>query len=154
MRDFTDADRQKKRGRIELPNNPDNLSPAALASLETAVQAAARDGLVACPAGWKVAKEAGISRLAVGVMIDRLGLRVTDCQLGCFKVGKTPFGGRATEPFTADVSARVEALREAGELSCSNTFALADELHVKPRSVAEAANVRGYKLSRCQLGCF
>lgn len=46
MRDFNDADRQKKKGRINLPENPDNLSQEALQDLETAVRGAARDGYV------------------------------------------------------------------------------------------------------------
>ncbi|MBE0617268.1 MAG: hypothetical protein IH608_05000, partial [Proteobacteria bacterium] len=89
MRDFNDADRKKKKGRIQLPENPDNLSAEALSRLEAAVRAAVRDGCVACPAGWRVAKEQGVSCLAVGVTIDRLGIRVADCQLGCFAVSKT-----------------------------------------------------------------
>jgi hypothetical protein len=87
-------------------------------------------------------------------MIDRLGIRVTDCQLGCFKVAKTAHAGATTEPFSDEVARRVESLAEKGELTCSNVFALARELDVKPRSVSEAANVQGHKLKHCQLGCF
>ena len=154
MREFNDADRKKKSGRITLPDNPGNLSVEALSQLEIAVKAAAKSGYVACPSAWKTAKEIGVSRLDVGVMIDKLGLRVTDCQLGCFSVSKTPHTGPATEPIDEEVAHRVEVLHEQGELTCPNLFALAGELNAKPRSVADAANVRGYKLGKCQLGCF
>ena len=154
MRDFSDADRKKKSGRIKLPENPGNLSEEALSQLEKAVKAAVKDGYVACPSGWKLATDAGVSRLDVGAMIDRLGIRVTDCQLGCFTVGKTPYAGSVTEPLGEEVARRVEALREKGELTCPAVFALARELKVKPKSVAEAANVRGHKIRQCQLGCF
>ena len=99
-------------------------------------------------------KDAGVSRLDVGVMIDKLGLRATDCQLGCFSVSKTPRAGPATEPIDAEIARRVEALNEKSELTCPNIFALARERNVKPLSVADAANARGYKLGKCQLGCF
>jgi hypothetical protein len=154
MRDFNDADRKKKGARIQLPENPGNLSEEALARLETAVKEAAKDGSVACPTGWKLAAGAGVSRLDVGVRIDKLGIRVTDCQLGCFQVGKTPYAGASTEPFGEEVSRRVEVLAEKGDLTCANVFDLARELKVKPRAVADAANVKGSKIRQCQLGCF
>ncbi|GAB7025017.1 hypothetical protein [Geotalea toluenoxydans] len=154
MRDFNDADRQKKKGRINLPENPDNLSQEALQDLETAVRGAARDGYVPCPSAWRIAADAGISRLAVGAMIDRLGLRITDCQLGCFKVSKTAHTGTVKEPFTEEIARRVAALGEKGEFTCTAAAALARELKVKPMAVAEAANVQKYKIKQCQLGCF
>ena len=154
MRDFNDADRKKKSGRITLPDNPGNLSGEALSQLESAVKAVVTDSYVACPSAWQIAKDTGVSRLDVGVMIDKLGMRVTDCQLGCFKVGKTPYTGSETESFGEEVASRVQTLCEAGELTCSNISALARELNVKPRAVADAINVRGGKIRQCQLGCF
>ena len=154
MRDFNDADRKKKKGRIQLPENPDNLSAEAQARLEAAVKGAVKDGYVPCPSGWRVAKEQGVSRLAVGVAIDRLGIRVSDCQLGCFAVSKTDHLGAVPEPADEELARRVEDLHERGELTCSNVFALAAERKAKPRSVADAANARGHKLRQCQLGCF
>jgi len=154
MREFNDADRKKKKGRIKLPDNPGNLPAAELATLEDAVKDAVKDGYVACPSGWRIARDAGVSRLDVGAAIDRLGIRVTDCQLGCFKVAKTPYAGDATEPAGEDVARRVEALRETDGLTCAKVFELAQELKVKPLSIADAASARGYKIRACQLGCF
>lgn len=154
MRDFNDADRKKKRKRIKLPENPDNLSPEASAQLEGTVRAAVREGYVTCPTGWKIAEDFGVSRLAVGAMIDRIGVRVTNCQLGCFRVEKTPYTGSATEPLEEEVADRVEALHRAGELTCPELFSLARDLGVKPLSIATAANARGHKIRQCQLGCF
>ncbi|GAB4286669.1 MAG: hypothetical protein Kow0092_40080 [Deferrisomatales bacterium] len=154
MRDFNDADRTKKKRRIQLPENPGNLSEEALGRLEGAVRAAAREGYLACPAGWKIAADQGVSRLDVGAMMDRLGLRVTDCQLGFFQVDKTPYAGEGREPAGEELARRVAELDERGELTCSSVFALARELGVKPRTVADAANAGGHKIRQCQLGCF
>ena len=154
MRDFSDADRKKKKARIQLPENPGNLSEEALSRLESAVRAAAKGGYVPCPVGWRIARDLGVSRLDVGAMVDRLGIRITDCQLGCFKVGKTPAAGEPSEPVSEEVARGVEALHGKDELTCSNVFALAKELKVKPLAVANAANTRGYKIRQCQLGCF
>ena len=154
MRDFSDTDRIKKSSRIKLPDNPGNLSEETLSQVEHAVKAALKDGYVACPVGWKIAGAAGVSRLDVGVMIDKLGIRVSDCQLGCFKVSKTAFTGTLVEPVRVEAARRIEALVEQGELTCANVSALARELQIPPRALADAANVRGYKIRQCQLGCF
>lgn len=154
MRDFNDADRTKKSGRIRLPDNPGNLSEEALAQLEVAVKAALKDGYVSCPAGWRIANDAGVSRLDVGAMIDRLGIRVTDCQLGCFKVSKTAYAGETAEPVSEEVARRVASLGEGGELTCAAAFDMARELNVRPMTVADSANAQGYKIRQCQLGCF
>lgn len=154
MRDFNQVDRAKKRGRIVLPDNPDQLAPEALETLGSTVAASARDAHLPCPAAWKIAKQAGVSRLAVGVLIDRLGIRVTQCQLGCFGVSKTPRDEIADAGFSDTAAGRVETLHQQGELTCANVFALAGELNEKPLAVAAAANVRGYHLKQCQLGCF
>ena len=154
MRAFSDTDRKKKSGRIRLPDNPGNLSEETLSQVENTVMAVLKDGYVACPSGWKIARDAGVTRLDVGAMIDKLGVRVTDCQLGCFKVSKTAYTGSMTEPFSDEAARRIEALGEKGELTCSNVFALARHLNVTPLSLAAAANVRGYKIRQCQLGCF
>ncbi|MBI5018437.1 MAG: hypothetical protein HZB55_23490 [Deltaproteobacteria bacterium] len=154
MREFNDADRKKKRGRIELPDNPGNLSSDTLSRLEGAVKAAVKEGYVACPSGWKIAKDLGVSRLDVGAMVDKLGIRIAGCQLGCFAVDKTPRTDSATEPYGDEVARRVEVLHETDELTCSHIFALAHELNVKPLTVVGAANARHYKLRQCQLGCF
>ena len=87
-------------------------------------------------------------------MIDKLGVRVVDCQLGCFKLEKTDHLGEEAEPAAPEVEARVTALSEADQLTCANVFALAGELDVQPRAVADVANARGFKLRQCQLGCF
>ncbi len=154
MRDFNDADRQKKSKRITLPENPGNLSAEALAKLEAAVKAAAQEAGVPCPTAWRVAKDEGVSRLDVGVAIDRLGIRVIHCQLGCFKFEKTDHLGAPVEPFTEETARRVDDLVAKGALTCANVFALAAELKAKPFSVANAANAKKYKLAQCQLGCF
>ena len=154
MRDFSDADRNKKCSRIKLPNNPGNLSEETLSQVEHAVRAVLKEGYVACPSGWEIARNAGVSRLDVGAMIDKLGVRVTDCQLGCFKVSKTASTDSVTEPFSDEAARRIEILEEKGELTCSTVFVLVRELKVKPLSLADAANSKGYKIRQCQLGCF
>ena len=65
MRDFNDADRKKKSLRIELSDNPGNLSKEAIHRLEEAVKASMKDGYIPCPLGWKIASDIGVDRKSV-----------------------------------------------------------------------------------------
>lgn len=42
------------------------------------------EGKITCAQAEKVAKEYGLSRKAVGDIINQLELKITSCQLGCF----------------------------------------------------------------------
>ena len=88
MRDFNEKDKKKKRERIALPDNPANLPAEKLSELESTVSSSLRDGYMPCPLAWKIAREADVPRIAVGAVIDKMGRRVTDCQIGCFKIEK------------------------------------------------------------------
>jgi len=154
MRKFSDTDRKKKSSRIILPDNPGGLSEEKLHLLEQAVMAGLDGNYVTCLSGWKIAKDSGVSRLDVGAMIDKLGIRVADCQLGCFKVNKTAYTGAAAEPLNVDVTRGIEALKDSDDLTCKAMHDLAHELKITPMSIANVANAKGYKIRQCQLGCF
>ena len=54
------------------------------AELAASLRARASDGRIACADVWAVAATAGISRLEASSAAEALGLRVSECQLGCF----------------------------------------------------------------------
>ena len=112
------------------------------------------EGRLPCAAALALAKKLDVPPLQVGEQCNSLGIKITDCQLGCFKVSKTDRTGAVPEPASEELARRVQALHDAGELTCPNLFALAGELGCKPLVAADAANARGYKLGGCQLGCF
>lgn len=154
MRDFNQADKNKKRKRIQIPENPGNLSGEMLARLEATVKASLQNGYLPCAAAFSIAKKLNVPKIAVGALTDTLGVRVSNCQTGCFKVDKAvhddPAGKRADEKIVA----ALESLREKDELTCDNVFALARQEKATPMSVADVANIRGWKIHHCQLGCF
>jgi hypothetical protein len=153
VRDFNDRDRTKKSTRIRLGENPTNLPPETLALLESTVKAAIKDGCLSCPVGWKIAKDIAIPRIAVGAAMDRLGVRIANCQLGFFKVDKTPADNEPRES-SQDVATALRDLDAAGCLTCAVAFELARRLKTTPMKVSGAANALGLKIRNCQLGCF
>jgi hypothetical protein len=48
------------------------------------LQAAAKDGGLACDAAWKIADGMGLERIVVSSAMETMGLRTTHCQLACF----------------------------------------------------------------------
>lgn len=154
MRDFNEADKEKKWERVKIGENPAGLPGEKFAELEAAVKASLDAGYLSCPVAWQLAKKAGVPKIAVGAIIDKLGKRITDCQLGCFKVDKTPYDGPVPEETDAGLTARLEELADGSKISCAEAFELAHELKITPQAVAEAVNIKGMKIRDCQLGCF
>jgi hypothetical protein len=154
MRYFNETDKEKKLERIRLNENPAGLSDEKLPELESAIRASLKEGYLSCPIAWNIAKKAGVPKIAVGAITDKLGVRITDCQLSCFKVDKTPYDSSETKDVAEEIAARLEALSENYKISCAQAFELAHEMKITPQAVAEAVNIKGMKIRDCQLGCF
>lgn len=56
--------------------------------LHRQLQELAEDGTLGCPVGLALARRLGVNPLQVGWAADDLGIRIVDCQLGCFGAGK------------------------------------------------------------------
>lgn len=119
MRDFNEADRKKKNMRIRTQEDPGDLSKKALSQLEDTVKASLIDGYLPCPVAWRIAKEANVPKVVIGEIADRLGLRITNCQLGCFKIEKTPYEKSAHKNIDDKVVTILEKLAEKGKLNCA-----------------------------------
>ena len=154
MRSFGEADRKKKKTRIQLQENPGKISNEVLSQLEDTVKVSLKDGYLPCAVAFKIAREAQIPKVAVGEMTDRLGIRVTNCQIGCFKVDKTIHDNSAHEDLDDGIVSKLNVLKENNELTCANVFVLAQQLTSTPMAIADVANLRGMKIHNCQLGCF
>ena len=52
--------------------------------LEEKVASSLVDDQLPCPAAFKIAKELKVSLREVGETADKLGIKISSCQLGCF----------------------------------------------------------------------
>ena len=154
MRDFNETDKKKKQARIQIEENPGNLSKESLLEMESAVKASLKDGYLSCPTAWRMAKEANVPKIAVGKITDRLGIRITNCQLGCFSIEKTPYDKSSQKNTDNAVITMINTLKESNQLTCAKVFDLARQYKLKPMVVADEINAMGLKISSCQLGCF
>lgn len=154
MRDFNEADRKKKKARIRIQENPSNLPKEVLSQLEDTVKASLKDGYLSCPVAWKISREADVPKVAIGEITDRLGIRVTNCQIGCFKIEKTLYENPAHKNMDGEIITVLETLKENNRLTCAKVFDLARQFKLKPMVIANEVNVRDLKIHGCQLGCF
>ena len=154
MRDFGEADKKKKQSRIQIPENPGSLPPEILSQLVDMVKAQLRDGNLQCATAFKIARQAKVPKIAVGDVTDRLGIRITNCQIGCFKVDKTVRDNVVQKKLVDEITPMLESLKQKDELTCVKVFELALQLKLTPMAIADVANLRNWKIHHCQLGCF
>lgn len=154
MRDFNEKDKKKKSSRINLPENPANLTAEKLTELEKVIASSLKDGYMPCPLAWKIAREQDVPRIAVGAIIDKMGRRVVNCQIGCFKIEKTPFENEEIKRLESEVASEIQKLEAEKELTCAAVFEVARRFKLKPMDVSNEVNALGLKVSVCQLGCF
>ncbi len=66
----------------------DQLADKDQQELHRQLQELAGEGTVGCPVALALARRLGVNPLQVGGAADDLGIRIVDCQLGCFGAGK------------------------------------------------------------------
>ena len=124
--------------------------------LEDLLRESLRDGQLPCALAFRVAKASGSSPAEVGAEANRLGIRVSLCQLGLF--GYQAFGQKGLlqrfEKIPEDLTAALRAAASDESISCASLWRIAEE-HGLPRIAAAcAAETLGLRISPCQLGCF
>jgi hypothetical protein len=126
-----------------------------MTELEPAIHETLVNGRLPCEGAFALATRLRIPVGRIGETADRLGVRISRCQLGLF-------GFEPDAPGRVTASPHVEGpLREAiearlidGRLPCAAAWAIAAALERSKRDVSAAAEALRLKISRCQLGCF
>ena len=154
MRDFNEADKVKKSARILIPLNPDNLSKEGLSHLESMVKSSLKDGYLSCPVAWEIANKANVTKIAIGDISDRLGVRITDCQIGFFEKDKTAYDNPEHKSIDGEIITILKTLNENDQLTCAKVFELARKFKLKPITISHEAGAQDLKIIDCQLGCF
>jgi len=71
---------------MKHPGNktPVSVSDDVRAKVTDGLQKALEDGRITCARAQGLAKTLGVPYAVVGQLADELGIRIKDCQLGCF----------------------------------------------------------------------
>lgn len=154
MREFNETSKEKKSKRIQIPDNPDKLSEKQISYLETMVKALLKDGYLSCPVAWEIADQVDVSKIAIGEIADKLGVRITDCQIGFFKKDKTAYRNPEHKSMDDGIITMLKTLNETNQLNCAMLFEAAREFNLNPIAISNEASAQRLKILGCQLGCF
>ena len=112
------------------------------------------EGRLPCPIAFKVARKANIAVGAVGEKADEMGIRISDCQLGCFGSKKATHEELAGMLLDERVAKAVREALADGGIPCAIAHETAGKLKVSRRLVGDTASQLKIRVTDCQLGCF
>ena len=121
--------------------------------LKNAILAAADDGRISCARAHAISQQNSISPAEVGQAADLLEIRLTDCQLGLFGMGRNP-SPKPPEAPAKELEQAIKSALNGSRLSCSDAWKIASELKLTRKEVANACNALEIKVAPCQLGAF
>lgn len=128
------------------------------ADLQGEILASLHEGRLPCAAAHSVAERAEASIQAVGDLANRMGVRISRCQLGLFGYGEKRLGQHKivepSETLQSEVATALEKTAQNGVVTCAQLFDISERLGVSKMTVSAHAEALGLKIGQCQLGCF
>lgn len=124
------------------------------AAVLEAVKDQAREGEIPCAGAFAIAEELSILPAEVGVAADKLGIRLTLCQLGLF--GYRP-AKKLVKPLDLVPLEMEKAIRgglRSGRLPCNTAWEISERLGAPKMEVSSSCEALGIKIGPCQLGAF
>jgi len=127
-----------------------------MSDLEEKLLDSLRDGRLPCAFAFRVAQEMETGPETIGAEADRLGIRISRCQLGLF--GYPAFRRKGliqqVEVVPGDVAASLKSSATDGIVPCNELWRIAHDHGLPKIVVASAAETLDLQVSPCQLGCF
>jgi len=131
------------------------MSPAGFdGQLEEAVTSSLVNGYLPCAVALKLAERLNVEASVVGDTVERLGLRISDCQLGCFKLEKARHEDLDEKNFSRELIEAIKSSTVEGRLACATAHQLSRDIRTGLRETGDAATKLKVKVSHCQLNCF
>jgi hypothetical protein len=134
--------------------NPRETRPDASRLLAREISASLVEGRLSCPIAFKVAKKLNIAPRAVGDKANELGIRIINCQLGCFGAKKATHEELVEMQISTPIAKAIQASLVDGRIPCQAAYEVARKLKVSRRRVGDTATKLEIRISGCQLGCF
>ncbi len=141
-------------GRVLRYSSPPDIGGNVKATLESEVKASLVDGYLPCSIALEVARKLEVAPKAVGDVADRLGIRIINCQLGCFGLEKAVRQELEGESISETVAEQIKGYLVNGRLPCAVAFKLGRELGFSLKEIGDVASRLEIKMVSCQLGCF
>ena len=123
-------------------------------AIEQAVRDKLNDNRITCRDAHEIASSLGVSAREVGVGIDLLEARISNCQLGLFGHERDRGEPASSAEVGHELRAAIEDALIDGRLCCADAWRIAGTLAVSRPDVAKACDAMKLKVSICQLGAF
>lgn len=112
------------------------------------------DGRISCAAAHKIAEELQVSPADVGVTIDLLEVRITQCLLGLFGYSPNKRIVVPAEHVSPELQQALEEAMDEKGLSCVAAWGLAKQRNISKLDISSACEALKIKITSCQLGTF
>ncbi|MEW6141805.1 MAG: hypothetical protein AB1597_01420 [Chloroflexota bacterium] len=123
-------------------------------TLKDEIKASLVGGYLPCSSALELAGKLKVVPKTIGDAADEMGVRIRDCQLGCFAVKKATHDDLDKASISDVMAEAVKGSLVNGSLPCAKAFKLRTELGVSLKEIGDTATMLKIKIVRCQLGCF
>ena len=123
-------------------------------SIEQAIRDKMTDNKITCRAAHDIAAALGVEPQEVGVGIDLLEARISQCQLGLFGHGQPHEDASSSDTVPPEFRAGIEAAVIDGRLGCADAWRIADARGIPRARITKFCNAMKVKISKCQIGAF
>jgi hypothetical protein len=136
------------------PNQPTLPDSQLGQKLEQSLAPFADRGGISCARAHQLATGLKVSPLTVGEALDRLGIKIRQCQLGLF--GHEPESRIVPEGVHVPprLKEAITSRQRDSRLSCLEAWNLAAEFGLSRLDICGACEKLSIRISRCQLGAF
>ncbi len=111
-------------------------------------------GSITCSAAHQISKALNVSPLEIGIQIDLLEFRITECQLGLFGYPNEKKRINPEIEIPAKLNARLEKEAIDGKLPCLSCWDIATDLKIKRLDIGSSCEKMNIRIKPCQLGSF
>jgi hypothetical protein len=114
----------------------------------------AADDKITCADAHKIAQALQVSPAEVGVTLDLLEIRISQCQLGLFGYGPQKRIVQAAEQVSPELQAAIAEAQKDRRVSCLSAWKIAEQFGITRMAVAATCEALQLKIMACQLGAF
>jgi hypothetical protein len=121
--------------------------------LAEAVEKGIRKGKMSCAKAHHIAEKLNIDPSQVGMALDMMEYRISECQLGLFGYGREK-KVRPAETISAELENLIQQHVSHNQMTCLTVWTIANRLKLSKMDVSNACEKMKLKIIRCQLGAF
>lgn len=119
-----------------------------------AVRQNAANNRISCASAHKIADETDTTPAEVGVVLDLLEMRITNCQLGLFGHSPQKKAVKSSETVSPELEKAIRNTLKDNRISCLSCWRIAARFDIARMDVSAACEALEVKIGPCQLGAF